>query len=261
MIYTRSGRVESLPGEWANSLSWRLGVRPFTSTRIEADGPLLWKYHRRRLDDSLQLFSRLGRKQRDHLFIEIKQCLEDVAPGHRARVDLILLNESTVDWLITVTALGELKKEVPISLTSMEFKTPRPFERVKEATYIPEYLWQQKNSELEPLFEDSKHGVLESMSSNVFFVSNSEITLPAQTRGVLKGVYLEAFKDFLENKGVILKESDLFYNQLAPTGIFVLCNSVKGFRRCYRESSKMDEHQHDQWEWLLTLECEFLNVR
>jgi branched-subunit amino acid aminotransferase/4-amino-4-deoxychorismate lyase len=260
LFYNQNGALSSLPLAWLEGLSFRLGIRPFTTLKHDGVGAQLWSYHERRLRQSLSYWGATQQTQ-DRVIAECCHFLSAWSSASIIRIDLVLLSEyGNFEWYATVRDPEEFDLDVIFELESDDQRTGRG--QIKYADYQKEEaLKRQLNTERELIFQDAKMGLQEATTSNLFVWTTDSLILPIQAeKGILQGIYLTAFCDYLRQKKKMVKTQTLFYHSLAQDSLLVLSNCARGFRRARLEHECWSCSQQEAWSDLKECEREFLNL-
>lgn len=259
-VYCRDGRCETLPLALLESDSWRLGWRAFTTLRVRDERVELWRDHRERLRHSLAIMGAESNAA-ETLLNELEQQLTSIRKTSDSivRIDLIRFDQQKWDWLLVQRPLPAVDPRAVVRLLSRTRDLTPGDGRVKWASYIEQLLLaDRQETSGEPLYECQEWGLQEGIFSNVFLLDSEGPIFPRLHSSVLQGLYVTAFKRLLDRKKIILREDKIFYNQIAPDQLLVLCNCARGFRYILPDHEALGDEQQKLWDQLLTWEREFI---
>lgn len=260
-FYSQRGLLQKLPLAWLDSLSFRMGIRPFTTIKHDGQGAQLWSYHRHRLEAAMKCWG-ASQQSQDDLLEQCSRFLNEFKQESVIRIDLVLLDEpGNFEWYATVREPLATTHDVVFELVDDLKRTSRPDSQIKYADYKKEELLKRElKNQRELLFEDPFLGLQEASTSNILVWNSRGALLPVESeKGILEGVYLKAFCDFLRHKNIFFKTEKLFYQSGNQESLLVLSNCAKGFRRARQEHELWSPVQERLWLELKELECEFLN--
>ena len=222
------------------------GENPFTSGRLNKNGPQALDLHLNRLDQMLQYFygESLGEKA-----VEIERILNAQKENYNYfRINLFKDDFSEVEFSI-------LFKNIDLSIGEIHLGVSR---YPKGKSIIPSFVklgnYVQVFRELEEAKEqginelvmiDQGHKILECSTSNLFFVKDQKIYTPKLKNGILEGITRARLLKFLRERSIKVEIGDFDISTLEYVDEIWLTNAVKGLRRVHTfHSRKLGEETY-----------------